>query len=402
MIYWLNEKNKTYTNGSLVYEGFMKACYGSFLNGFLTYYCVDKVADIAADKFNVSWNRSTPICISVYDNSNITALSGRSDFRFGMDVYGDETNVRAFRFVVTSMFSQIEYWVMQALFPKNSPYGSVTMGLANLLLDGHGLEFFLEDNLLVIRENGTNRRVLVFELDTGIFSDVMTNGSYGSYCYYDQQTEWAFALGLFLMYFDEYFDEYFNVYLGKFDNHAKGNASFIDAVEEGVNSCFNQNIGFLDGVDNTYLGLVGSTAITVGMGLLLVSNPVGWAVGIGAGLLIGAGIITTYFADDLNRGWNYNRATHFIFDVGTSMIPSGGVSSLLKGTAARVGKIISVDGHIVRHITKKSVNSGFDKYLMNLAKSNGGTIEYNPYTIVRYGTIEAISNTMYGTTKRIK
>ncbi|MBE6508145.1 MAG: hypothetical protein E7Z77_01900 [Methanobrevibacter sp.] len=37
---------------------------------------------------------------------------------------------------------------------------------------------------------------------------------------------------------------------------------------------------------------------------------------------------------------------------------------------------------------------------MNLAKSNGGTIEYNPYTIVRYGTIEAISNTMYGTTKK--
>ena len=49
------------------------------------------------------------------------------------------------------------------------------------------------------------------------------------------------------------------------------------------------------------------------------------------------------------------------------MIPSGGVSSLLKGTAARVGSIVLSDGRLVRHVTKQSVNSGFDKYLMNLA-----------------------------------
>ena len=102
--------------------------------------------------------------------------------------------------------------------------------------------------------------------------------------------------------------------------------------------------------------------------------------------------------DDLNRGWNYNRATHFIFDVGTSMIPSGGVSSLLKGTAARVVSIVLSDGRLVRHVTKQSVNSGFDKYLMNLAKANGGALDYGSHTIDRYGTLESVYNTMYWST----
>ncbi len=48
--------------------------------------------------------------------------------------------------------------------------------------------------------------------------------------------------------------------------------------------------------------------------------------------------------DDLNRGWNYNRATHFIFDVGTSMIP--------EGSSTRLGKITFYDG-AYRDITKK-------------------------------------------------
>ena len=394
LVYWLNEKNKTYTNGSLVYDGFMKACYGSFLNGFLTYYCIDKVADISADKFNVSWDRSSPICVSVYDNCNVTVLSGRSDFRFGMDVYGDDVDVRAFRFVVTSMFSQIEYWVMKSLFPDNSPYGSVTMGLANLLLDGPGLEFFLEDNLLVIRENGTNRRVLVFELDTGIFSDLMFNVGQGSYCYYDQQTEWAYSLGLFLGVFDDCFNMFFEEFMESFVDFLNGSSNFIDSIEDGINRGLNDTFGFLDGVDDFSLGLIGSTAVTVGVGLLLVSNPIGWGIGIGAGLLIGAGIVTTYFADDLNRGWNYNRAAHFTFDVVTSMIPAAGPASFLDKTAGRLGKIMLYDGSTT-FITKKSVNEGFGKFLLDYAEYQGGVVRQGSKAIVKFGTIESIINTMY-------
>ena len=44
-------------------------------------------------------------------------LGGGCDFRFGMDVVGEESNVRGFNFLVSSSFSQIEHWVMNALFP---------------------------------------------------------------------------------------------------------------------------------------------------------------------------------------------------------------------------------------------------------------------------------------------
>ena len=101
----------------------------------LTFYCVDLFADIGAKLFNVSWTRNSPIAISVQDNHDRTILSGECDFRFGMDVVGEESNVRGFNFLVSSSFSQIEYWVMNALFPGISPYGSVTYGLGNILLN---------------------------------------------------------------------------------------------------------------------------------------------------------------------------------------------------------------------------------------------------------------------------
>lgn len=153
----------------------------------------------------------------------------------------------------------------------------------------------------------------------------------------------------------------------------------------------------MDGFDDTVLGIAGGMAISVGVGLLL-SNPIGWGVLAGAGLLIGAGIVVDYFANDLNKGWNYKRGFHFLFDVVTSFIPANGVLSIFKGTAGRVGKIILSDGGFVRHVTKKSASSGFDKYVMDLARLNGGNFYTSSYEFRRYGTIESILNTMYGTT----
>ena len=45
----------------------MKAAYGSFLEGLLVIYCNDVVADVSADKFNVSWTRVNPMVMSVCD-----------------------------------------------------------------------------------------------------------------------------------------------------------------------------------------------------------------------------------------------------------------------------------------------------------------------------------------------
>ena len=54
----MNQKNRTLDNGSLYYDyGFMKAAYGSFLEGLDVIHCNDLVADCAAERFNVSWPR---------------------------------------------------------------------------------------------------------------------------------------------------------------------------------------------------------------------------------------------------------------------------------------------------------------------------------------------------------
>ena len=39
---------------------FMKAAYGSFMEGLLVIYCNDLVADASAARFNVSWDRTSP------------------------------------------------------------------------------------------------------------------------------------------------------------------------------------------------------------------------------------------------------------------------------------------------------------------------------------------------------
>ena len=198
--FYLNEKNKIDSNGNFVYNnGFMKASYGSFLNGLLTFYCVDLFADIGAKLFNVSWTRNSPIAISVQDNHDRTILSGECDFRFGMDVVGEESNVRGFNFLVSSSFSQIEHWVMNALFPGISPYGSVTYGLGNILLNNGSLEVLLEDGFVVIKEVNSNVRTLVIDISSGRVMDLLNTSYNGAFCYSNQQTDWVCDFGYALL-----------------------------------------------------------------------------------------------------------------------------------------------------------------------------------------------------------
>ena len=369
--YWLNQKNRTDVNGELYYNiGYMKAAYGSFLEGLLVIYCNDVVADVSADMFNVSWTRVNPMVMSVCDSLEGYYLTGESDFNFGREVVGDVNNIKAFNFACSASFSIIEKYVIDALFPNEGNKSSAMFSLIDSLFNNGTLEFIVEGNYTLIHSLNVSNVVFVYDETTGILRDCI-NGCYGAYCYASQQTEWGHNFG---------------------ENSLK--------LEDLIGNIINGIDTSLDNMNNDWLGLAGGLAITIGTGLFLASNPVGWSIAIGAGLLIGSGMLATYYADDLNKGWNYNKGAHFIFDVGTSMIPAGAPSSLIKWNVGRLGKIVLSDGHLVRHVTKNSVNKGFDKYLMNLAKSYGGTIDYGSHKIIRYGTIEAISNTMYGTTKK--
>ncbi len=85
----MDEKNRT-VNGSLYYgNGFMKAAFGSFIEGLDVIYCNDLCADIVAERFNVTWVRTSPMVMSVHDDIHGTVLSGESSFYFECTDYGD-------------------------------------------------------------------------------------------------------------------------------------------------------------------------------------------------------------------------------------------------------------------------------------------------------------------------
>ena len=191
----MNQKNRTLDNGSLYYDyGFMKAAYGSFLEGLLVIYCNDLVADCAAERFNVSWERTSPMVMSVRDDNVRTVMSGESSFYFGRTAYGDLDAVRAFYFACSASFSSFEQYVGTALFPRIGDNSNVTTGLGFILDNGGSIEIIQDGNFTLIREAGSNERILVFDSNTGLLHDQMLE-FYGAFCYSNQQTDWAYDLG---------------------------------------------------------------------------------------------------------------------------------------------------------------------------------------------------------------
>ncbi|WP_407381933.1 hypothetical protein [Methanobrevibacter sp.] len=367
--YWLNQRNN-------YPEGYMKASYGSFLNGFLTLYCVDLIADIGSSLFNVTWNRNTPIAISVRDDFKHTILSGECDFRFGMDVYGEMNNVKAFNFLVSASFSQIEYWVMDALFPGTSPYGSVTYGLGNLLLNGSSLEVLFEDGFVIIREKGSNLRILVIDLVSGRVCDVLNLSFEGSYCYSNQQADWACDFGEKLLNGSEIFEILVNYYI---------NITYT-YLQDMINGAFESIDDYLDSMDNNFLGIVGSVAITVGIAALLVSNPAGWLILGGITLAVFGGILT-YYADDLNKGWNYERGAWFFANIALSL-PFGVFKS-----GVTVGKIIIKECAFSNtEVVIMHSNDAFE-LLCKYYSLTKASITYEPY-----GTLKSVIISVYETT----
>ncbi|WP_458404927.1 chitobiase/beta-hexosaminidase C-terminal domain-containing protein [Methanobrevibacter sp.] len=193
--YWLNQSNRTDSNGSLVFDvGPMKAAYGSFLEGLLVIYVDDLVADAAAERYNVTWNRISPMVMSVHDNVLETYMTGECDFYFGREAYGSLDNVKAFYIACSSSFSLIERYVGENLFPGIGDLSGVTTGLGYILENNGTLEIFIQDGCVLIREEGSNERVLIFDSETGLLHDAYYDLN-GAFCYSNQQTDWALALG---------------------------------------------------------------------------------------------------------------------------------------------------------------------------------------------------------------
>ena len=348
----------------MVYEnGPMKAAYGSFLEGLLVIYMNDLVADAAAERFNVNWTRISPMVMSVHDDIAGTVLSGESSFYFGRTVYGNPEDVKAFYFACSASFSPIEHYVMHALFPNNGNNDTATIGLGFLLDNGLDIEIIQDGNLTFIREVGSNEKVLLFDSTTGLLRDQITAVFNGAYCYSSQQADWGCEFG----------------------------QNILNAKDDIWNFVFNNSV--VDGWNNDVLGILGSIGMSVGIACLP-AFPVGTAIGLG---LIGFGLYSTYYANDLKKGLSIQRLTNFGIDVSLSVIPVAGTELKVGST---IGKLVLTKGDLELSVIKLSSKKTniFVNYILDNFGFDGYSLigqEGIKYTYTKFGTIESIIKTAY-------
>ena len=87
--YWLNQKE-------LYAPGLMKAVYGTFLTPLLVIYENDRVTDESATKFNVTWSRVSPVCVSLCNDYNCLYITGDSNHIMGREAVGNANSVWIF------------------------------------------------------------------------------------------------------------------------------------------------------------------------------------------------------------------------------------------------------------------------------------------------------------------
>jgi hypothetical protein len=155
----------------------------------------DMVADQAAVQYNVTWSRTTPIVVSVFDDAYSNVMTLECDHRFGIDVVGDPENILSFRYACSAAINPIEHWVMETLFPGGDGT-SITIGLGRELLNGQMPGMYISNGYIVVKSS-TDKMFLIFDPETGILRDVMIvyMPISGAYCFSDLQTEWAHELG---------------------------------------------------------------------------------------------------------------------------------------------------------------------------------------------------------------
>ena len=185
--YWLN-KSSDYA------PGLMKAAYGTFLTDLIFLYEHDYVADLAAEAFNVNWQRTSPVGFSLCNDYNCLYITGESDHSMGMTVAGDAENVWKFRFTCSFAYSLLEQLVGTNIW-EDYNIGSVTLGLLQRYMNNESLELIYENGYYFLKVYGDDTSLLVFDPVTGLVRDIYSfNGLLGSMpCYHDGITDNAIA-----------------------------------------------------------------------------------------------------------------------------------------------------------------------------------------------------------------
>ena len=198
--YWLNQKEN--------YDpGLMKAAYGTFLTSLLVIYENDRVADEAAEKYNVTWSRISPVCVSLCNDYNCLYITGESDHGMGREATGNASGVWKFNFATSFSFSLVEQLVGNNVW-NTTVIGSVTLGLIETYINNGTLEIFTSNGYTFIKREGDNGTLLFLEDETGIVRDYFSYyGLLGTMpCYHDNKTDGAWRYGDSIL--DKLSDEY--------------------------------------------------------------------------------------------------------------------------------------------------------------------------------------------------
>lgn len=187
--YWLNQKE-------MYAPGLMKAAYGTFLSSLLVIYENDRVADESASKFNVTWNRISPVCVSLCNDYNCLYITGDSNHIMGREAIGNASSVWSFNFATSFSFSLIEQLVGNNVW-NTTKIGSVTLGLIESYMNNKTLELFSSNGYIFIKHALDNNTLLFLDLKTGIVRDCFIYyGVLGTMpCYHDNITENAWKYG---------------------------------------------------------------------------------------------------------------------------------------------------------------------------------------------------------------
>ena len=258
------------------------------------------------------------------------------------------------------------------MFPNEGNNGSATVGLGFILDSGGEIEIVQDGDLTLIREVGCNDKVLVFDSVTGLLRDQIVCDFSGAYCYSDQQCDWGCDFG------QQCLD--YSYYLKDWVLNVTGWAA------DGVHFLLD-DIPILDDIDDNLLGIAGSISMSVGFACLPVF-PVGTLVGT---CLIAGGFVATYYADDLNRGWSYQKGLNLGADVG--------LSALQLGAETKIGKVVISKG--LNTVSERTISKGSNKIIRALWEKGGSETLYSAYggatrTYVKYGTLESGLRSAYG------
>ena len=200
----------------------------TFSSSLLVIYENDCVADESATRFNVSWSRVSPVCVSLCNDYNCLYITGESNHLMGREAIGNATDVWNFNFATSFSFSLVEQLVGNNVW-NTTIIGSVTLGLIESYLNNESLEIFISNGYVFIRCLGDNSALLFLDLKTGIVRDCFSYyGLLGTMpCYHDNITEnaWNYGNKLLNSSSNEFYDLNsvcnYSIYFAFFNNFAE-------------------------------------------------------------------------------------------------------------------------------------------------------------------------------------